>query len=236
MNGGSDDGAGFIKPPVDTENRFRSPALPLTALLFTSYLLLVFAAAFGVPVVLLIQWTIEAASAGHLSGKFLGYVWNSLSLSAVTATVAIICGIPLAYVACRRQTWASTLCVQGAYTGYVLPGPVAALAVLVLVLQIIPQLYGTVFVLLLAYLVHFLPAALQGMESTFQQLTPNLEEASRSLGIRSIRTFFSRDVSAGAWRISQRLDPGLCPMYEGVARVPLAPSRRVRYTRRQNLA
>ena len=28
------------------------------------------------------------------------------------------------------------------------------------------------------------------MESTFQQITPNLEEASRSLGIRSIRTFF----------------------------------------------
>lgn len=176
-----------------TTGRYRKPipqpCPPLMALLCTGYLLLVFAAAFGVPVVLLIQWTIEAASAGHLSGKFLGYVWNSLSLSAVTATVAIVCGVPLAYVACRRQTWASTICIQGAYTGYVLPGPVAALAVMVLVLQIIPQWYGTVFVLLLAYLVHFLPAALQGMESTFQQLTPNLEEASRSLGTRSIRTF-----------------------------------------------
>ena len=102
----------------------------------------------------------------------------------------MIFGIPLAYLACRRRTWAGTFCVQGAYTGYVLPGPVAALAVLVLVSQTVPQLYGTILVLLMAYLVHFLPAALQGMESTLQQLSPNLEEAARSLGARSLRTFF----------------------------------------------
>ena len=68
--------------------------------------------------------------------------------------------------------------------------PIAALAVLVLVSQTVPQLYGTILILLMAYLVHFLPAALQSMESTLQQLTPNLEEAARSLGARSLRTFF----------------------------------------------
>ena len=52
-----------------------------------------------------------------------------------------------------------------------------------------PELYGTVLVLLIAYLIHFLPVALQGMESTLHQLTPNLEEAARSLGSRSLRTF-----------------------------------------------
>lgn len=176
-----------------TTGRYRKPTpqpcRPFTAVLFTGYLLLVFGAAFGVPVFLLVQWTADAVLAGDISGEFLGYVWNSVSLSGITATVAVICGIPLAYLACRRQTWASTFCVQGAYTGYVLPGPVAALAVLVLISHAVPQLYGTILVLLLAYLVHFLPAALQGMESTLQQLTPNLEEAARSLGARSIQTF-----------------------------------------------
>ena len=81
------------------------------------------------------------------------------------------------------------MCIQGAYTGYVLPGPVAALAILVLVAQLIPELYGTAVVLLIAYLVHFLPVALQGMESTLHQLTPNLEEAAHSLGSNSFRTF-----------------------------------------------
>ncbi len=165
------------------------PCGPLTALLMTGYLLLVFVAAFGIPCFLLIQWTIEAFSAGELSREFVGYAWNSLSLSGLTATVTIVCGVPLAYVASRRQTWAGTMCVQGAYTGYVLPGPVAALAVLVVVSQLIPQLYGTILILLLAYLIHFLPVALQGMESTLQQITPNLEEAARSLGVRPVRTF-----------------------------------------------
>ena len=174
-----------------TTGRYRKPIPqpcgPFTALLFTGYLLLVFGAAFGLPVLLLIQWTATAASDGDISQAFIGYVWNSVSLSSSTATIAVICGIPLAYLACRHRTWTSTFCVQGAYTGYVLPGPVAALAVLVLVPQ---QLYDPMLVLLLAYLVHFLPAALQGMESTLQQLTPNLEEAARSLGVRTFRTFF----------------------------------------------
>ena len=177
-----------------TTGRYRTPIAqhcrPLTTLLFTGYLLFVFGAAFGLPVLLLIQWTARAASAGELSHEFIGYVWNSVSLSGITATMAVICGIPIAYLASRRQNWIRTFCVQGAYAGYVLPGPVAALAVLVLVSRAVPQLYGTILVLLLAYLVHLLPAALQSMEATLQQITPNLEEAARSLGARSLRTFF----------------------------------------------
>ena len=167
------------------------PCKPLTACLMTGYLLLVFVAAFGIPGMLLIQWTTHAFSAGDISHAFVGYMWNSLALSSLTATVSIVCGIPLAYVATRRRTWAGIVCVQGAYAGYVLPGPVAALAVLVVVSQLIPQLYGTILILLLAYLIHFLPVALQSMESTLQQITPNLEEAARSLGARPVQTFCS---------------------------------------------
>jgi len=176
-----------------TTGRFRKPipqaCSPLQTLGFTGILTIVFATAFGIPVFLLVQWTMDAFAAGELASGFMGYVWNTISLAGITATLALVCGIPLAYLACRKQTWASLLCIQGAYTGYVLPGPVAALAVLVLVSHIMPELYGTVLVLLIAYLIHFLPVALQGMESTLHQLTPNLEEAARSLGSRSLRTF-----------------------------------------------
>ncbi len=176
-----------------TTSRFRKPipqvCSPLQTACFSGYLVFIVAAAFGLPVVLLVQWTLAALAAGDISSMFFGYLWNSLSLAAITATLAIFFGIPLAYLACRKQTWASLLCIQGAYSGYVLPGPVAALAVLVLVSQLIPELYGTAIVLLIAYFVHFLPVALQGMESTIHQLTPNLEEASRSLGAGSFRTF-----------------------------------------------
>ena len=176
-----------------TTGRFRKPVpqacSSLQTVCFSGYLGFIVVAAFGFPVLLLVQWTLAALSAGDISSMFFGYLWNSLSLAAVTATLAIFVGIPLAFLACRKQTWASLLCIQGAYTGYVLPGPVAALAVLVLVSQLIPELYGTAVVLLIAYLVHFLPVALQGMESTIHQLTPNLEEAARNLGSGSFRTF-----------------------------------------------
>ena len=176
-----------------TGGRFRKPIPqrcgPLQALGFTACLAITFAAAFGIPAFLLVQWTMDALVAGKLTSGFASYAWNSISLAGITATLAIACGIPLAYVACRKQTWASLLCIQGAYTGYVLPGPVAALAVLVLVSQVMPELYGTILILLIAYLIHFLPVALQGMESTLHQLTPSLEEAARSLGSGAWRTF-----------------------------------------------
>ena len=51
-----------------------------------------------------------------------------------------------------------------------------------------PFLYGGVTVLITAYVIHFLPAGLQSMEPALQQVTPNLEESSRSLGYGMTRT------------------------------------------------
>lgn len=169
-----------------TTGRFRTSqrrscgALPTT--LITSYLMAVLGAAFAIPVTLLIQWTLSALEEGVLGSGFLEYVWNSVFLSGGAATLALIVGTPLAYLASRRPTRFNLLCLQGAYTGYVLPGPVAALALLVVFTQSVPFLYGTAVVLILAYVIHFLPAGLQAMESALQQVTPNLEEAARSLG------------------------------------------------------
>ena len=58
----------------------------------------------------------------------------------------------------------------------------AALAVLVLFTHFAPALYGTVVVLIIAYILHFLPVGLQSMEPALQQVTPNVEEVARTLG------------------------------------------------------
>jgi iron(III) transport system permease protein len=55
--------------------------------------------------------------------------------------------------------------------------------VLVLFLNVLPFFYGTVLVLVVAYVLHFLPAGLQSLEPSIQQITPNLEEAARTLGL-----------------------------------------------------
>ncbi len=158
-------------------------------MMITLFILFVFGAAFGLPVLLLMQWTWEAWTEGEMGSGFLDYIWNSTMLSGAAATLAVVIGTPLAYLACRFPTKLNLFFLQGAYTGYVLPGPIAALALLTLFTQHLPFLYGTAVVLVLAYLVHFLPAGLQAMESAIQQVNPNIEEAARSLGRRAISSF-----------------------------------------------
>lgn len=174
-----------------TTGRYRAPARkpcgPLGTALITSYFAVVLGAAFGGPALLLIKWSVSVIQAGAVDARVVGFMANSALLSAAAATLAVLIGIPLAYLATRWPTRLHVFCLQAAYTGYVLPGPVAALALLVVFAHLAPVWYGTVVVLILAYIVHFLPAGLQTLEPSFQQVTPNLEEAARSLGLSTLR-------------------------------------------------
>lgn len=169
-----------------TTGRFRSPIRhrcgSLGAVTITGYLGLVLGAAFGIPAIYLLQWSVTAIQQGAIDSRFWGFVVNSALLSGLAATGAVMIGLPLAYLANRRPSRLNLACLQAAYAGYVLPGPVAALAVLALFTNFAPIFYGTVVVLLVAYIVHFLPAGLQSLEPALQQLTPNLEEVARTLG------------------------------------------------------
>ncbi|MGH7230830.1 MAG: ABC transporter permease [Nitrospiraceae bacterium] len=169
----------------------RTPCGALGTMLITTYCMVVLASSFGIPTLLLIKWTGAALNEGMIDSRFLGFVWNSTFLSGLAATAAVLLGTPLAYLATRRSSRLNLLCLQAAYAGYVLPGPVGALAILVLFSHLAPFWYGSVIVLIVAYVVHFLPAGLQTMEPALQQVTPNLEEAARSLG-HSTRLILAR--------------------------------------------
>jgi iron(III) transport system permease protein len=148
----------------------------------------IFGCAFLVPALLLLKWTMSTIAQGSMDARFWRFVWNSAMLSGIAASAAILLGTPLAYLATRRSARLNMLCLQAAYAGYVLPGPVGALAILLLFSQFAPFLYGTVVILIVAYVVHFLPAGLQTMEPALHQVTPTLEEAARSLGATALET------------------------------------------------
>jgi iron(III) transport system permease protein len=154
----------------------------------TASLSVIMGTAFGIPVSLLIGWSLSPEALATLDARFFGFVWNSALLATLAATAAVLVGLPLAYLASRRPTWFNTGCLQATYAGYVLPGPVAALAVLALCLKLMPFFYGTVLVLVVAYVLHFLPAGLQSLEPSIQQITPNLEEVARTLGMNARET------------------------------------------------
>jgi iron(III) transport system permease protein len=170
-----------------TTGRYRTPQRHrygwMGTSLVTIYLLLVVAASFGVPAYLLITWSLSPEALATIDTRFYGFFGNTAFLAACAATGGVVIGLPLAYMASRRPNWLNLGCLQAAYAGYVLPGPVAALAVLVLCLNLVPFVYGSVIVLIVAYIIHFLPAALQSLEPALQQITPNLEEVARTLGL-----------------------------------------------------
>ena len=175
-----------------TTGRYRSPQRTHCGwgqtLVVTTYLCAVVGTAFGVPLLLLLTWSLSPEAQATLDARFFGFILNSALLSTMAATAGVVLGLPLAYLASRKPTWLNTSCLQAAYAGYVLPGPVAALAVLALFLNLMPLFYGTVLVLIVAYVLHFLPAGLQSLEPSIQQITPNLEEVSRSLRLNARET------------------------------------------------
>ena len=170
-----------------TTGRYRRPERHrygwLGTSLVTGYLAFVVSAAFALPAYLLVVWSLSPEAQATVDSRFIGFLWNSGFLAACAATGGVLIGLPLAYMASRRPNWLNLGCLQAAYAGYVLPGPVAALAVLVLCLNVTPFLYGSVLVLIVAYMIHFLPAGLQSLEPALQQITPNLEEVARTLGL-----------------------------------------------------
>jgi len=170
-----------------TTGRYRRPERHrfgwLGTSLVTIYLVVVVGASFALPAYLLVVWSLSPEAQATIDSRFFGFLWNSGFLAACAATVGVLIGLPLAYMASRRPNWLNLGCLQAAYAGYVLPGPVAALAVLVLCLNLTPFLYGSVLVLIVAYVIHFLPAGLQSLEPALQQITPNLEEVARTLGL-----------------------------------------------------
>ncbi len=68
------------------------------------------------------------------------------------------------------------------YLGYALPGIVLALALVFFGSNYVPAIYGTLGILLFAYVVHFLPQAVGATRSALLQVRPSVEEAARGLG------------------------------------------------------
>ncbi|MCZ6749767.1 MAG: iron ABC transporter permease [SAR324 cluster bacterium] len=152
------------------------------ALAIWSYLLLVFGSAFGVVIALLIYRSVEGIELEGLPTALWEYTFNSLFASGMAATLSVFMIVPVAYLATRYRDRLYQVYLRASYAGYVLPGPIIGVGVLFISIHLLAPLYGTVSVVILAYLIRFLPQGLQAQETAFHQIKPNLEEAARTCG------------------------------------------------------
>ncbi|VVE73519.1 iron ABC transporter permease [Pandoraea anapnoica] len=122
------------------------------------------------------------------------WVYNTVRLAAAAAAVACAFAIVLGYAQRLAPGHITRIAVRLVGVGYAIPGAVIALGILTPVLHLDTWmgsvlganglvLAGTGGVLIYAYLVRFLPAALQSVDAGFGRIAPNLDASARSLGV-----------------------------------------------------
>lgn len=109
---------------------------------------------------------------------------NSFTASGLGALLAILLALPVAILAVRYKSRMSSLFERMTYASFALPGIVVALAYVFVGTSYARPLYQTLPMLLIAYVILFIPQAVGTQRSSLLQVSTSLEEAARSLGKR----------------------------------------------------
>jgi iron(III) transport system permease protein len=145
----------------------------------------------AVPLGILVMWLFRDSPAyaqGGIPFEW-SYAWNSLSVAAAAAVVAVLVALPIAYLAARGDSRLARLPERALYVGYAMPGLVLGLSLVFFGLKYVNALYQTVAILVFAYVVRFLPQAVGILQSSFLQVDPEHTEAARSMGDSPFRSF-----------------------------------------------
>jgi iron(III) transport system permease protein len=160
------------------------------ALLFTVLM------SFIIPVSLLMFWSTQSIlDSQTFSGMQIGsrgllsFIFNSVWSSGFAALLAVLFSIPIAIYVVRYPGKISRLFSRLSQVGYAIPGVVVALSLVMLVNRFLPFLYATPLVVVMAYVVRYIPQAVRSSESAMRQLSPSMEEASRLLKRNALQTF-----------------------------------------------
>jgi len=145
--------------------------------------------ALGVPVGTFLYWLLTGTSAGSGLGRLPGAAWNSIVVSVGSAAGALLAALPIALLAVRYRSRFSTAIERLSYLGYGLPGIVIALSFVFIGARYLTPLYQTLGFMILAIVIRLLPQGVGSVRASLLQVSPRLEEASRTLGKSFVATF-----------------------------------------------
>ncbi len=124
-------------------------------------------------------------------GRFVEWAWNSVRLGGITAALAVVVALALAFAVRRRADTVTRGVVQLVSLGYAVPGAVIVVGLLLPVgwLQAAMPQWGvgalvtaTAVGIVWAYLVRFCAVALQSMQSGYARIPLSLDDSARMLG------------------------------------------------------
>jgi len=127
-------------------------------------------------------------------------VYNTFVLGLASATVGTLMALVIGYLTTRQAITGHRVLGFLATAPVAIPGIVLGVALFLSYARPPFVLYGTLWILLIAFVTIALPAAYQQMQSAFRSVHADLEDASRILGATRLRAL--RDITAPLLRTS----------------------------------
>jgi iron(III) transport system permease protein len=128
-------------------------------------------------------------------------VWNSLLLAVTTATLVMLVTAVICWIVVKTKLRGRWLLDNFASLPMVFPGIVLGLAIMILYLYLPVGVYGTIWIMLIAYVTRFMPYGLRYNTTSMLQIHKELEESAAMSGASWTTAF---------WRIIlPLLKPGL---------------------------
>ena len=144
-----------------------------------------------IPMGVLLHWLIRGLVNDQELLPLLVPARNSLYISLLSALITVMTALPIAILAVRFQSRLSRFFERSIYIGFGLPGVVVALSLVFFGINVARPLYQSIWLLIFAYGVLFLPASVGALRSSLLQVSPRVEEAAQSLGKSQWRVIFS---------------------------------------------
>ena len=116
-------------------------------------------------------------------------VWNSVALAFGTATIVMLVTSVICWIVVKTSIRGRWLLDGVASLPIVFPGLVLGLAIMVFYLNVDVGVYGTIWIMLIAYVTRFMPYGLRYTTTSMVQIHKELEESAAMSGASWITTF-----------------------------------------------
>lgn len=178
-------GIGTPRPPMRWRLGRSTPLWLLVCLAVT-------AAALAVPL-----WVTATGLLRHFGGTAEAVDWdllwgatlNTAQWAGSAAVAATVCALPITLLAVRHPGRLSSLVERSTWVAHALPGVIMALSLVYISVRWAYPLYQTSTLLVIGYVVMFLPLAVGSQQVGVAQASTRLDEMSRSLGRGPLATF-----------------------------------------------
>lgn len=140
------------------------------------------ALALGYPAAVLTLWVARGRSAGVSWAELVPAGLSTVQVSLLGALAATALAVPVGILAARHARRGGALAEHVTYAGHAIPGIVVALALVFFGVRYATPIYQRTPLLVLAYAVLFMPAAIGAVRASVLQSSRRLEEVARSLG------------------------------------------------------